>query len=184
MKASSAVHPMLRDEALALMDGRGAILEMARELSGLIRESNVLAAVIGGIAVVLHGHWRSTKDIDLLVGSNPTEVSELLQSHGFKHDPDRREFVREGIPVHLVLPEQAGTTVRKTIEIDGVLTIELKELIDMKLRSGTTNMLRAQDLADVIGLVRCNRLTGEFARFLSKPLRAAFRKIVRAIECE
>ena len=166
------------------MEGRGAILDTARELSNLIRGSDVCAAVIGGVAVVLHGHWRSTKDIDLLVGTNPSALAKLLQSHGFLHDPTRREFVREGIPVHLVLPEQAGTTLRKIIEIEGVLTVELQELIAMKLRSGTTNMLRAQDLADVIGLIRCHGLTGEYTRHLDKALRSPFRKIVRAIERE
>lgn len=54
----------------------------------------------------------------------------------------------------------------------------------MKLRSGTTNLLRAQDLADVIGLARHHRLTGEFAARLDKSLRPAFRKIARALRDE
>jgi hypothetical protein len=54
----------------------------------------------------------------------------------------------------------------------------------MKLRSGTANLLRAQDLADVIGLIRCRKLTGEFARHLGRSLRPTFRKLARAIERE
>ena len=166
------------------MEGRGAILDTARELSTLIRESAISAAVIGGIAVVLHGHWRATKDIDLLLGSEPSELAELLKAHGFLHDPLRKEFIRDDIPVHLVLPDQAKTTLRHTIEIEGILTVDLPQLIEMKLRSGTTNLLRAQDLADVIGLIRSRRLTSEFARSIDKTLRPTFRKLVRAIAQE
>jgi hypothetical protein len=44
--------------------------------------------------------------------------------------------------------------------------------------------LRAQDLADVIGLLRHHRLTSGFAQHLDKALRPAFRKLVRMIQQE
>jgi hypothetical protein len=62
--------------------------------------------------------------------------------------------------------------------------VTLADLIDMKLRSGSTNLLRAQDLADVIGLIRHHRLTSGFARHLDKALRPAFRQLVRMIQRE
>jgi hypothetical protein len=175
---------ILRDEALSLMEGRRAILDTAREVSAMFREAGVSAAVIDGIAVVLHGHWRSTRDIDVLAGSPLEVIAEVLLAHGFLYDRVRREFVREGIPVHLVAPEQTATSLRETIEIDGVLTVTLADLIEMKLRSGVANFLRAQDLADVIGLIRHHRLTSEFARNLERSLRPSFRKLARAIEWE
>ncbi len=171
-----------RDEALGLMDGRSAILDTARVASRLIRESEVSAAVIGGIAVVLHGHWRATKDIDLEAAWSLQEMADILQSYGFTHDPARRGFVRDGIPVRLVPLEQTGMTELRTIEMEGILTVPLADLIAMKLRSGTKNLLRAQDLADVIGLMRHHRLTSEFAREIDKSVRPAFRKLVKAIE--
>ncbi len=170
-----------REWALSLMEGRGEILETAKEISALFRESGLSAAIIGGIAVVLHGHWRATRDIDVLVGSSSRKIAALLESHGFVFDPVRREFVRDGIPVHLVLSEQTGTTLTRTVEIEGVLTVPLNDLIEMKLRSGMKHLLRAQDLADVIGLIRHQRLTGEFARSIEKTLRPAFRKLVREV---
>jgi hypothetical protein len=54
----------------------------------------------------------------------------------------------------------------------------------MKLASGIKNILRAQDLADVIGLIRQKRLTSEFARKLDKSVRPEYRKLVKAIESE
>jgi hypothetical protein len=174
----------LRDEALNLMDGKGAILESAREISSWFRAAGVSAPVIGGVAVVLHGHWRSTRDVDILALSPLDDVAAVLLAHGYALDPVRREFVREGIPVHLVKPEQAGASAPNTVEIEGITTVALPDLIAMKLRSGSANLLRAQDLADVIGLIRRHRLTGEFARRLDRPLRPTFRKLAHAIERE
>ena len=59
----------------------------------------------------------------------------------------------------------------------------LADLIGMKLRSGSTNLLRAQDLADVIGLMRHHRLTSSFAPSRQR-LRPAFRKLARMIQQE
>jgi hypothetical protein len=174
----------LRDEALSMMDKRGAILDTAREVSAWLRDSDVKAPVIGGVAVVLHGHWRATRDIDVLAISPLEELADVLQSHGFLLDAARREFIRAGIPIHIVTPEQTGSPIRDLVEIDGVVTVSLPDLITMKLRSGTKNLLRAQDLADVIGLIRCHQLRGDFARQLDRPLRPTFRKLARAIEQE
>ncbi|HKQ49844.1 MAG TPA: hypothetical protein VJZ71_17350 [Phycisphaerae bacterium] len=68
------------------------------------------------------------------------------------------------------------------LELDGVTTVSLADLVDMKLRSGASDPLRAQDLADVIGLIRHHRLRGEFARKLGADVRGEFKKLVEAIE--
>jgi Nucleotidyltransferase of unknown function (DUF6036) len=175
---------VLRDEALNLLDQRGSILELARELTALMRREGIPGVVIGGVAVVLHGHIRTTKDIDIFLDQPLEVIAAPLVAEGFQYDVARREFVRADVPVHLVTREQVPKPPRKTIEIDGIDTVSLADLIEMKLNSGSQNILRAQDLADVIGLIRHNRLTGEFARYLDKSLRPAYRKLVKAIEQE
>jgi len=174
----------LREEALRLLDGRSLLLDVSRELSALMREARIPGVIIGGIAVVLHGHIRTTRDIDIFIEGPAEALAELLKAHGFAHNPVRREFVRDGLPVHLVLADQLGKPPRQIIEIDGIFTVSLADLIEMKLRSGTVNLLRAQDLADVIGLIRHRRLTGDFARRLDPSLRPTFRKLARAIANE
>jgi hypothetical protein len=166
------------------LDGQGAILDLARELSRLMSEAGVSGAVIGGIAVVLHGHVRTTKDIDLFVPGPPEPLGELLLAHGFAFDAARREFRRDEIPVHLVTRQQVEQAPRRIIEIEGVKTVSLEDLVEMKLRSGTANLLRAQDLADAIGLIRRHSLTGEFARSLDKSLRPTFRRLVKELKRE
>jgi hypothetical protein len=66
----------------------------------------------------------------------------------------------------------------------GISTVTLADLIEMKLRSGSNDLLRAQDLADVIGLIRQRKLRSDFARHIDKTRRSAFRKLVRLIERE
>ncbi len=63
-------------------------------------------------------------------------------------------------------------------------TVCLADLIAMKLRSGLVKITRAQDLADVLGLIRRRGLKGDFARELDPDLRPAFRKLVNAIASE
>jgi hypothetical protein len=178
-------HPVnLRDEALLMLDRRGALLDVAREVSQLMRAAGIPGVVIGGVAVVLHGYVRTTNDIDIVLQPPLEPLADLLTAHGFTFDRRRREFVKQGVPVQLVHPEQIGALSSKAVEIEGITTVALADLINMKLRSGSTNLLRAQDLADVIGLIRHQRLTSEFARHLDKALRPAFRKLVRMIRRE
>ncbi|MGH7965034.1 MAG: hypothetical protein ACRERD_25025 [Candidatus Binatia bacterium] len=174
----------LRDEALLMLDKRGTVLDLAREVSQLMRAAGIPGVVIGGVAVVLHGHVRTTKDIDIFVDPPLKPLADLLTANGFTFDRVEKAFIKQGVPIHLVLPEQVGLPPQETIEIEGITTVTLAALIDMKLRSGSTNLLRAQDLADVIGLMRHHRLTSGFVRHLDKPLRPAFRKLVRMIERE
>jgi hypothetical protein len=174
----------LRHEALLILDKRGAILDVAREVSHLMRTAGIPGMVIGGIAVVLHGYVRTTKDIDIFIHPPLEPLADLLTANGFTFDRGGRAFVKQGVAVHLVLPEQVGSSPRKVIEIEGITTVTLTDLISMKLRSGSEDILRAQDLADVIGLIRHHRLTSGFARHLDKALRPAFCKLVRLIERE
>src|SRR5207237_3949413 len=102
-------------------------------------------------------------------------------AEGFQFDTQRREFVRYGVPVQFVTRDLVAKPPRRTVEIDGIITVSLADLIEMKLESGSKNLLRAQDLADVIGLIRHHHLRSDFARHLDQSLRPTFRKLVKAI---
>jgi hypothetical protein len=174
----------LRDEALMMLERRGAVLETAREVSSLLRDAGIHGAVIGGVAVVLHGYVRTSKDVGVLVARPWQPLAERLAASGFTLDSAKREFVKERVAVRLVAPEQAGPVPSDLVEIDGVTTVPLADLISLKLRSGSENHLRAIDLADVIGLIRHRGLTGAFASRVPKDLRPAFRRYVRLIQRE
>ncbi len=168
----------LRDEALLMLEGRGAILDVAREATELLHRASIECAVIGGVAVVLHGHVRTTVDVDVLVESTDG-AAKAMKEAGFTFHRTRREFRRGGVPLHLVLIEQLRKPPAESVNIDGIRTVGLADLINMKLDLGLRDPLRAQDLADVIGLIRARRLTTTFAGKLDKSLRGEFRKLVR-----
>lgn len=178
------LHLNLRDEALLMLDKRGTILDIAREVSHLMRAVGIPGMIIGGVAVVLHGHIRTTKDIDILLPPPLEPLADLLTAHGFTFDQQEKVFIKQGVAIHLVLPDRVGFLPNEAMEIEGIITVTLADLIGMKLQSGSENLLRAQDLADVIGLIRHHRLTSGYARHLNKSLRPAFRKLVRLIERE
>lgn len=170
---------LLRDEALLLLDGKGALLDVAREVTRIMRDAGLHAPVIGGVAVVLHGYVRTTSDIDLFA-EDPPGVASALKAEGFRFHKSRREFARGGVPIHLVTETQTRFQ-PAVMEVDGIDTVALPDLISMKLRSGLTSRLRAIDLADVIGLIRARRLTPAFASRLQKDIRIDFRKLARAV---
>jgi len=171
----------LRDEALLLLEGRGAILSTAREVTEALAASGFDCAVVGGVATVLHGHVRSTSDVDVFLAERDEGVREALERAGFEFDEEQREFRKGPVPVHLVFPEQLSTVPTHFVQISGVRCVDLPDLVTMKLELGTTDPLRAQDIADVIGLIRANRLTGEFAAKIAKSVRSEFRKLAKAI---
>jgi hypothetical protein len=164
---------------LLILERRGAILDVARNVTRCLRDASIDGAVIGGVAVVLHGHVRTTVDVDVFVWSPLEQVAAVLKAAGFSFNRRRREFRWTGVPVHLVTVEQTRCTPENLIEVDGVLTVSLADLINMKLASGLRDPLRAQDLADVIGLMRARRLTPAFSSKLTRSLRADFRKLAR-----
>jgi hypothetical protein len=171
----------LRREAWRLLKGDSAILDVARDVSRILRDTGVPGAVIGGVAVVLHGYVRTTIDVDVFVPDRADDFASAMRAAGYRFRRARKEFVKHGVPVHLVFTDQIGAAPRRLTEIDGVATVSLADLINMKLYSGTRSVLRAIDLADVIGLIRNRRLTGAFAARIDKPVRAEFRKLVRAV---
>lgn len=171
----------LREEALRILEGRGAILDVAREVSVILRAQGIEGAIIGGVAVVLHGHVRTTMDVDVWTADTGT-LAAALEAGGFQFDRSARQFRKAGVPVHLVTIEQLEVPPATYEDRQGIATVSLADLIDMKLRTGTNDPLRAQDLADVIGLIEANNLTAAFAPRIRQALRPEFRKLVAAVE--
>lgn len=91
--ATSNAH-FLRTEALRMLEGYGLILDTARDLSRLFQERGIAAVVIGGVAVVLHGHVRTTVDVDVLTLPPPEVVAKVLVEAGYEFNAVKKEFRR------------------------------------------------------------------------------------------
>ena len=151
------------------------ILAVARKL-----RDPVAAPVLGGVAVYLHGYFRSTIDLDLYTPDRAATDAEL-RAAGARWDAGAREHVLDGVRIHTVTPEDAGHVVEKTSIIDGVRVVSLKDLIAIKLLCGLENPGRGKDIGDVQELVRTIPLDKRFAGKLPPPLRAPFKSIVDAV---
>ena len=170
----------IRHEALLMLDKRGAILDTAREVSRVLKANKVRGAIIGGVAVVLHGHLRTTKDVDVYVADAEAAYA-ALNGAGFRWDAKAREFDRGGVPVQFVTDDVIDPIPTRMTSIEEISTVNLGDLISIKLSSGLDNVLRSQDIADVIGLIKHHRLTGAFAPKIDKRFRADFKKLLRAL---
>lgn len=168
---------------LAILTGDSPILDVAREVSAIITAAQIEAAVIGGVAVVLHGHIRTTLDVDIYT-SQSERLAAALEAADFTYDKSTRQFEKHGVPVQLVTPQQAPDPPAQYIDVDDIRTVSLADLITIKLRSGNENVLRAQDLADVIGLIRHHQLRGDFVPKVPKDLRPSLRKLLKAVRDE
>ncbi|HEX5445957.1 MAG TPA: hypothetical protein VFW87_19165 [Pirellulales bacterium] len=150
-------------------------------------------AIVGGVAVCLHGYRRNTVDLDLLV--NPEDTADLraaLAADGIAWHPTAREFrSAAGVPIQCVLAGEAegsGQAARfpspgdpKFITtIEGLPVLSLASLIQSKIACGLGNLRRThRDFADVVELIVVHELDGSFARFLHKSVRKEFRVLVR-----
>jgi hypothetical protein len=150
-------------------------------------------AIVGGMAVALHGYRRNTVDVDMLIRrEDQSLVRATLEAAGFVWSADAAEFrapsgtpvqflvsgerAGKGAEVHLPAPDGPGITT----EIEGLAVLKLAPLIEMKLACGLGSPRRMhRDLADVVELIAAHHLSSAFARHLHKSLRPAFRKLVQ-----
>ena len=167
-----------------MLEGRGAILDVARTVSRLLIDSHIDGAVIGGVAVTLHGHVRATSDVDVYVPDPLAAFADRLIVAGCSFDATKREFTLGGVPIHLIPPGQARPTPTRRLDIEDVRTVSLADLINLKLHSGLSSPARGRDLGDVADLIRANALDGRFVPRIAKPLRNDFRRIAAAVRAE
>ncbi|MCB9690220.1 MAG: hypothetical protein H6736_00245, partial [Alphaproteobacteria bacterium] len=121
------------------------VLEDALRVSGALSDLGVPHALVGGLAVGLHGHPRATKDVDFLVG-----VEAFVQTAPLLVFRDELAgVVRWGV-IDLIAADNPVLRGELAIGRPGsVPVVGIEVLVLMKLRAS-----RPQDLADVDALVR------------------------------
>ena len=155
--------------------------------------SGISHAIVGGVAVCLHGYRRNTVDVDLLVRREDVEaIRSTLEAAGFEWSAQNHEFLSpSGVPIQFLLtgdragndsevrfpdPGVANTVVQK----EGLPVLSLARLIESKLACGAGNLRRThKDFADVIELIDVNQLPASFVRLLHKSVRESFRELLR-----
>jgi hypothetical protein len=164
--------------------------ETLRRLAKDLDHHGIAYAVIGAVALNQHGYRRFTEDIDVLMTPNGLErFTAVLVGNGYrpKFEGATKTFraTAENVPIEIITAgEFPGDGRPKAIAfpnpadsfvvIDGIKTIKLEKLVELKLASGMTGLGRRKDLADVQELIRALSLESSFALKLDPSVRATY----------
>ena len=186
----------------ALMEGslhfekESAVHTSLQRIARRLDELSVPYAVVGGMAMFLHGYRRFTEDVDILVTREGLKlIHEKLEGLGYLppfqgsknlRDTDngvRIEFLisggypGDGLPKPVSFPDPAMVAT----EIDGIRVVDLPTLVQLKLASGTAPG-RLKDLGDVQELIRVLQLSEAFAEQLDPSVRLKFLELWRDLK--
>ena len=186
------------DEGLRFFMGEGILNEVLRKITKDLEKKGIDYNLIGAVALNQYGYRRFTEDIDLLLSREGLEKfrNELVglgyrpafegATKKFRTTAENvtveiittGEFPGDGKPKPVVFPNPAESET----EIDGIKTLSLEKLIELKLASGMTAPHRLKDLADVQEVIKIKNLTSDFAEKLNPFVREKFLELQKAVE--
>jgi hypothetical protein len=185
-------------EGLRFFMGKGLLNNALRRVASDLEEHGIDYSVIGAIALNQHGYRRFTEDIDLLLTQDGLErFREELIGVGYRpaFEGSTRKFrtSQENVPIKIITSgEYPGDGLPKPVKfpdptesfvvIDGVKTISLEKLIELKLASGMTAPDRLKDLADVQELIKTKSIDESFAERLDSSVRDRFLELQRSVQ--
>ena len=175
--------------------------EVQKSLRRITARLNALGidyAVVGGMALFLHGFYRFTEDVDILVTSEGLKkLHDVLEGSGyrppFKGSKNLRdtengvrieflvagEFPGDGKPKPVAFPEPGSAA----MDLDGIQMLNLASLIELKLASGMTGGIeRSKDISDVVEVVKMLRLPEAMADQLNPFVCERYREIWLGLE--
>lgn len=171
-------------EIAMFFQGADPIHQTMRRVAARLGQANIRYAIVGGMAVNAHHHERTTRDVDFLLSAQGLAAFRHIAAGGeFEPVPGRpRRFIDpttgvsfdilvtglfpgSGLPGPVAYPDPQN--VSQTI--DDLQVVDLPTLIQLKLAAR-----RYQDFADVVNLIRANRLDAAFAKNLHESLRGDY----------
>jgi hypothetical protein len=186
------------DEGVRFFAGKGMLNETLRRIVKDLESCGIAYSVIGAVALNNHGYRRFTEDIDLLLTKEGLEkFRDQLVGLGYRpaFEGATKKFrtTEENVPVEIITSgEFPGDGKPKPvifpdpeedqIEIDGIKTLTLEKLIELKLASGMTAAHRLKDLADVQEVIKIKNLQADFAEKLHPFVREKFLELQKAVE--
>jgi len=174
------------------------VAQSMRNITKRLADLGIDYALVGGMALVLHGADRTTVDVDLLVTPEGLRAShDALEGLGYvppfegsKNLRDTNTGVRieflvtgnypgDGKPKPVAFPNPADVVTN----IDGIKVINLSKLIELKLASGLTGgTLRMKDFTDVISLIILLKLDQSFGQSLDDYVRPKFDELWNGVK--
>lgn len=184
-------------EGLDFFRGKGKLNDALDKLTRDLDKNGIDYVVIGAISLNQHGYRRFTEDIDLLLTREGLEdFHEKLVGLGYRpaFTGARKKFrtTNENVPVEVITSgEYPGDGLPKPVQfpnpnevavvIDGVKTLSLEKLVELKLSSGISAPDRLKVLADVQELIKLKGLDEEFGEKLDEYVRAKYLELGSAV---
>jgi hypothetical protein len=177
---------------------QGKVYETLQRLAQKLPNAGIDYALIGGMALAIHGYVRLTQDVDLLMNEAGLEqFQKMLVGRGYiAAFPGARkmfldtitgvkvaiittgEFPGDGKPKSVQFPEPTAIS----IELDGMKVTRLETLIELKLASGLTAPDRLKDLADVQELIRTLNLSPDLASKIDVSVRGEYLRLWQTVQ--
>jgi len=185
------------EEARRYFMGEGILNKSLERLSKDLKTHGIDYAVIGAAALLAHGYPRLTEGIDLLM--TPVGLQKFhdeLIGLGYAPSlPGARKRLRstvDGVSIEVMTtgeypgdgkpkPVSMPEPKEASVEIDGVNSLSLEKLIELKLASGILAAHRLKDLADVQELIKIRGLDADFAAKLNPYVRAKYLELEEAV---
>ncbi|MCA9264671.1 MAG: hypothetical protein KDA60_12510 [Planctomycetales bacterium] len=177
---------------------KSPIHDTMRRLAKTLRELNIPFAIAGAMAANVHGHKRTTADVDILIRRE--DLDRFKQKHiglgwvdkfeGSKNFKDAvtnvnvdtlivGDFPGDGLPKPVAFPDPQELDL---IHDGDVPFVPLDTLLELKIASGMTAAHRPRDLDDAIQLIRGNHLPLEHANQLNDYVREKYRSLWHAAQ--
>ncbi len=185
-------------EGLQFFMGEGILNETLRRVTKDLENRGIEYSVIGAVALNNHGYRRFTEDIDLLLTKEGLEKFQkelvgLGYRPAFEGASKKFRTTEENVTVEIITsgefpgdgkpkPVQFPAPDENQIEIDGIKTLTLEKLIELKLASGMTAPHRLKDLADVQELIKIKNLKSDYVEKLNPYVREKFLELQKAVE--
>src|SRR5262245_43534134 len=164
-------------------------------LARRLEQEGIPYAIVGGMALNVHGYVRVTRDVDVLLSPSGRDAFErhcvgrgyVAAFPGARKvflDSESRvpieiitagEYPGDGKPKAVVFPDPS----QASVEIEGIRVVALPTLIELKLASGLSAGHRLRALADVQDLILALELPLELANDLDVTVREEYRRLWR-----
>ena len=169
------------------------VQDTLRRLIADLEAHHIEYNVIEALALNQHGYRRFTEYIDLLMTVEGLEkFRNALVGRGYRpaFNGATKKFreTTQNVPIEIITSgEYPGDGKPKSVRfhdpvehcvvIDGIKTVDLARLIELKLASGMTGLARLKDLADVQELIRVRQLEAVFAEQLDPFVADKYREL-------
>jgi hypothetical protein len=176
----------------------GAVFESLRRLARRLENEGIPYALIGSMALILHGYERFTKDVDIVMtreGLAAFQAKCVGRGYVLAFPGAQKtfrdtvsnvrikiittgEYPGDGKPKPVSFPDPS----QASIERDGIRIIQLERLLELKLASGLSAPHRLRDLADVQDLIATLGLPLDLAGRLDASVRDEYRRLWNAAQ--